>query len=149
MCQWLQKVTCRQDTSSSNCQQCIQLAEYCQKVAEDKTRKQEEQAQKCAKAACKIDVIPPIQTVTKLNFRISLPVGLNRHLNVFDIMKQLKWHKIYGAKGAITTVEIHARASAWSEESTLVKEEDDLEITVQDLEEFDSDGYDLEEDYYK
>ncbi|KAJ3847622.1 hypothetical protein EV368DRAFT_50851 [Lentinula lateritia] len=169
MRQWLRKVTRRQDASGSNRQQHIQLAKYRQKVAEDKTRKQEEQAQKRAKAAREIDAISPIQTVTELDFRVSLPVGSNGYLNVSDITKQLKWHKVYGAKDAITTVEskwgkrpqklillrsciemlVHARASVSSEESTSVEEEDDLEITVQDLEEFDSDGYDSEEDYYK
>ncbi|KAJ3858573.1 hypothetical protein EV359DRAFT_87525 [Lentinula novae-zelandiae] len=149
MRQWLRKVTRRQDASGSNHQQRIQLAEYSQKVAEDKTRKQEEQAQKRAKAAREIDAISPIQTVTELDFCVLLPVGSNRYLNVSDIMKQLKWHKVHGAKDAITTVEMHARASVLSEESTSVVEEDDLEITVQDLEEFDSDGYDSEEDYYK
>ncbi|KAJ3859528.1 hypothetical protein EV359DRAFT_86306, partial [Lentinula novae-zelandiae] len=141
-----------QDASGSSRQQQIQLAEYRQRVAEDKRQKQQEQMERHRKAARKIDVISPIQMVTKLDFRTSWAVGLSGYLTVPEIMKQLKWHKIHGVKEAITTVEskkfVDARASIVLSEGPR-EEEEDPKVTVQDLNDFDSDGYDSEEDYYK
>ncbi|KAH7871431.1 uncharacterized protein C8R40DRAFT_1054680 [Lentinula edodes] len=168
MRQWLRKITRTQDASGSSRQQRIQLAEYRQQVAEDKTQKQQERMERHRKAAREIDAISPIQTVTELDFRTSLAVGSSGYLTVPEITKQLKWHKIHGVKEAITTVEskwgnrteklkllhsciekfVDARASIVLSEGPR-EEEEDPEVTVQDLNDFDSDGYDSEEDYYK
>ncbi|KAJ3740020.1 hypothetical protein EV360DRAFT_58005 [Lentinula raphanica] len=169
MRKFLRKVARTQDASGSNRQQHIKLTQYRQKVAEEKTDKQQRLIEKRTQTARDIDAIVPILTVTELDFRVSSPVGSSAYITVGDITKQLKWHKSHGIKDAISTTEskwgnrankvallrtcidkyVAARVSADPSQISSQGDEEDPEVTAQDLAEFNSDCYDSEDDYYK
>ncbi|KAF9017490.1 hypothetical protein BDP27DRAFT_1440481 [Rhodocollybia butyracea] len=170
MHQFLRKITRTQDASGSSRRQHIQLAEHRQNVAEARTEKQAARAEKRAATVRDIDVIVPILTITELDFRVSKAAQSDGYFTVADITKQLKWHKVHGVKGAIPMVEtqwgtrredkikilraaidmfVDSQASNVPTEVDPNKDEPDPEVTVQDLEDFDSNGYDSEADYYK
>ncbi|KAE9392032.1 hypothetical protein BT96DRAFT_1000732 [Gymnopus androsaceus JB14] len=124
-------------------------------------------AEKRAATACEVDTTSPILTITEFDFRVSRPIRSEGYRAMADIIKQLRWHKANSVKGFIPTAEnqwgnrqedklkllrtaieklIEAKASV---PPSTEEEEEDPEVTVQDLEAFDSDGYDSKEDYYK
>jgi hypothetical protein len=58
---------------------------------------------------------------------------------------QLKWHQKHGVPGAVPAV-----MKKWgSRHEDVLEDEEDIEVTAKDLEEFDSDEYDSEEEYYQ
>ncbi|KAJ3772068.1 hypothetical protein FB446DRAFT_704117 [Lentinula raphanica] len=172
MRQWLRKITRDQDQSGQNRREKIELAEYRKNVAEAKLEKQRVREQKQQAATREIDEITPILATTTLEYRASRPKGSKDYLNIAEITKQLKWHKRNGAKDVIPAAE-----NSWGkreEKLTLLKvaidqynlsqseslqgeggsagteiEEDLPEVTVDDLETFEEDGYNSEELYYR
>ena len=169
MRKFLRKVTRTQDASGASHNRRIQLAQFREKVAEDKTNKQNARMEKHAAAAREIDAVSPILAVTELDFRATKPKGSDGYLTVAELTKQLKWHKVHGIKEALPTAEknwgnrgekvellhtvieryIEARGFGGSTEKASEEPEEDPEVSAQDLEDFDSDGYNSEEDYYK
>lgn len=112
----------------------------------------------------------PILTITDLDFCVSKAARSEGYFTVAEITKQLKWHKLYGVKDAVPTVEnqwgtkrehkiqllhstiekfIEAKASVPGSMEGFEEVEEDPEVTAQDLQAFDSDGYNCEEDYCK
>ncbi|KAJ3774381.1 hypothetical protein FB446DRAFT_639948 [Lentinula raphanica] len=168
MRKFLRKIARTQDASGSNHQQQVQLSQYRQSLAEDKTKRQQIRVEKRAQTAREIDAITPILTLTELDFHVSSPVGSSTYIAVSDLTKQLRWHKVHGVGGAITTAEskwgnraakitlLHACIEKFitahtenNDSQDHLEDERDPEVSAQDLEEFDSDGYDSEADYYR
>ncbi|KAJ3755786.1 hypothetical protein EV360DRAFT_85587 [Lentinula raphanica] len=118
-----------------------------------------------------IDNIIPILTLTTFGYLSSLPQGSKEYLSVGELMKQLKWHKKNGRKGSVPLVE-----SSWGKREDKIKllrsvieehitheasqtglrdipeegepNEEIPNITPEDLECFQEDGYNSEEEFY-
>ncbi|KAJ3852630.1 hypothetical protein EV368DRAFT_64750 [Lentinula lateritia] len=172
MHQWLRKVTRTQDASGVNRQEHIQMAQYCQEVAEKQTEKDAERKEKRQAAVRAVDAVKPILTLTELDYRASRTQGTSGYLPVSEITMQLKWHKQHGVKDAVpqtestwgkceekrrllrSAIEKYTDANAsrcmgQPVEGTLSDEEEIPDVTVEELDGFNSERYDSEEDYYK
>ncbi|KAJ3754314.1 hypothetical protein EV360DRAFT_86941 [Lentinula raphanica] len=172
MRQWLRKITREQDSSGANRQEKLKLAEYRKDIADTRVEKQRIQTEKRQAAVQAIDNVTPILTLTSIDYLSSLPHGSREYLTVAELTKQLKWHKKNGIKGSVPTTE-----SSWGKredkikllrsaievyitsEQSVIDLGDNLEegehiedipdITPEDLEVFQENGYDSEEDYYR
>ncbi|KAJ3965351.1 hypothetical protein EV361DRAFT_810856 [Lentinula raphanica] len=168
MRQWLRKITREQDTSGANRQEKLKLAEHWKHVADTRVEKQRVQNEKRQAATQAIDSITPILTLTAFDYLASLPHGSKEYLTVADLTKQLKWHKKNGIQGSVPLTE-----SSWGKREDKLKllrsaiekyitsdasnssipneeeHEDIPDITPEDLEVFQENGYDSEEEYYR
>ncbi|KAH7871962.1 uncharacterized protein C8R40DRAFT_1053615 [Lentinula edodes] len=169
MRQWLRKITRTQDASGDNHRERIQMAQHRQEVAEKKIEKDTERKEKRQAARNAVDAVRPIFALTEIDYRASRAQGTTGYFSVPEITMQLKWHKQHGIKGAVPQVESSwgkrdekvqllraaveeynsAHASESTEEPEDLAEETIPDITVEALDEFDSDGYDSEEEYYR
>ncbi|KAK7466058.1 hypothetical protein VKT23_004782 [Stygiomarasmius scandens] len=170
MWKFLRKMVLIQDASGANCCEKVLLAEYCQKHAEEKIAKDNVQREKHLAAEQAVNDTIPILTLMEFDYRSSLATRSAGYLLVKDIDLQLKWHLKNGVPG-IVPVLIKDWGSHWEDKLKLLRtviekyvengkgnevasneeisdNEDDVEVTVQDLVEFELDGYDSEEDYY-
>ncbi|KAJ4501707.1 hypothetical protein C8R41DRAFT_928430 [Lentinula lateritia] len=171
MRQWLRKITRTQDESGANRQERIHMAQHRQEVADKRITKDLERREKRQAAAKAVDAITPILALTELDYRVSRAQGTAGYFPVPEITLQLKWHKQHGVKDAVPQTE-----SAWGKreekmrllrsaiekyadanasrcmgepvEGRLSNEEEILDVTVEELDGFDSECYDSEEDYY-
>ncbi|KAE9385516.1 hypothetical protein BT96DRAFT_840599 [Gymnopus androsaceus JB14] len=169
MRQWLRKITREQDASGASRKEKIQMAEFRQKIADERLEKQRIRKAKEAAAAEAVNRTTPILTLTELEYRSSCSLGSTGYMKVDEINLQLKWHQEHGAKGAVPRlggnrndklrilqeavekfIEAHISEHPNVPELGEAGEEDDIpDVTVEDLDGFDSEGYDSEEDYYK
>ncbi|KAJ3845161.1 hypothetical protein F5878DRAFT_571952 [Lentinula raphanica] len=169
--QWLRKITREQDNSGANRQEKLKLAAYRKHVADTRVENQQILNERRQAAIQAIDSITPILTLTAFDYHASLPQGSKEYLTVGELTKQLKWHKKNGREGCVPSVE-----SSWGRREDKLKllrsvieehvtheasqtglrdipeegepNEGVPDITPEDLECFQEDGYNSEEEFY-
>ncbi|KAJ3736744.1 hypothetical protein DFJ43DRAFT_1149804 [Lentinula guzmanii] len=117
-------------------------------------------------AANAIDSVSPILSLAEIDYRTSSSHGSPGYLTVADLTLQLRWHKKHGIRDLIPTkesswgrredkimllksaVEKYNDLHASTVDHSRGEEEEEPEVTVQDLQDYNSEEYDSEEDYY-
>ncbi|KAJ4477651.1 hypothetical protein C8J55DRAFT_515169 [Lentinula edodes] len=141
------------------------MAQHRQEVAEKKIEKDTERKEKRQAARNAVDAVRPIFALTEIDYRASRAQGTTGYFSVPEITMQLKWHKQHGIKGAVPRVEsswgkrdekvqllraaVEEYNSAHASQSTEEPEDLAEETIPEALDEFDSDGHDSEEEYYR
>jgi len=164
MRKFLRKITREQDSSGAVRAVKIKMAKHRQDVAQANIKKDTEKRAKAQAAADELARHQPFLTLTEFDFVCSIPPRGQGYLSVELLTKELKWHWEFGISECIPK-----QMSQWgnrSDKITLVRvaierylalkesggttgpsDEDNYEpekeVTVEDLEEYDS-----EEEYY-
>ncbi|THU79225.1 hypothetical protein K435DRAFT_698291 [Dendrothele bispora CBS 962.96] len=166
MRQFLRKITREQDASGASREEKLKLASHRQHVAEENIKKDQVKKDKKKAESDAIDAVSPLTTITDLNHACSLGTRSDGYLTVNALEMHLKWHQKHGAPDAVpkqkkdwgktrmdkiemlrTAIDKYIDLKNLGKFRTNVEDDsetEDVEVTVEDL-----DGYDSEADYYQ
>ncbi|KAJ8080896.1 hypothetical protein PM082_017731 [Marasmius tenuissimus] len=163
---FLRRITRQQDESGANRESKLALARYKQQVVLDKAEKDRAAAEQKQAAIDELNRVSPILTVGELNFHIQEPRSSELYLSVAKLDMQLKWQWMYGVKGVVSgSIDSWGKREAkidllraaivqcnqkeitvenYTQRFEAEEEESNVEITIEDLE-----AYDSERDYFE
>ena len=163
---FLRRITRQQDESGANRDSKLRLARHKEQIVVDKVEKDRVTAEQKQAAIDEVNRVSPILTIDELDFRLGEPRASELYMSVAKLDMQLKWQRMYGVKGIVTgsidswgkreaKIDLLRTAISCCNEmgitadnfgQQLMEEEEgsDLEITVEDLE-----AYNSEDDYFE